>query len=113
MRHHPERIVHSDKLYRNMIHLARRQDDLELEHLLRERLRNSVPRRCATADGCEIIELATAEGSASAPTEALPYWKDQTFWTDLLQFLAFFSASLAGFLHVLHLITLRFPIHSG
>ncbi|MCG6893438.1 MAG: hypothetical protein LJE65_07500 [Desulfobacteraceae bacterium] len=113
MAHHTDTTAHSGRLYRNMIHIARRQDDEELERLLLERLHRSKPRRSATPDGCEIIELATAEGPAATITEIPPFWKDQTFWTDLIQFLAFFSASLAGFLHVLHLITLQFPIHSG
>ena len=113
MTRHLDTTAPSGRLYRNMIHLARRQDDAELERLLLERLHKSKPRRSATPDGCEIIELATAEGPAAKTTEGSPFWKDQTFWTDLIQFLAFFSASLLGFLHVLHLITLQFPIHSG
>lgn len=110
-----EATIPAGNRYRSMMAIARRQSDPELERLLRERLRGSVSRREAEGGGCEIIDLESPDrpkrGDGSNPAGA--FWKDQTFWTDLLQFMAFLSAALVSFLHFLHLVILRFPILSG
>ena len=57
MKNDPGNTAGSGMTYRNMIRLARRQGDPELERLLRQRLRGGRQLRTATEDGCEVIRL--------------------------------------------------------
>jgi hypothetical protein len=94
-------------LYMEMLKGAQKEADRELAALLRHRIKSMSTPPSTTDDGCQIFPfppLAVQCQEMTAVVDEGCFWKTQVFWTDLIQFLAFFGFSVAAFLNFIYML---------
>ena len=92
-------------LYWQMLSEARRIEDQNLARMIRSRLKKEAAVRKLATGGDNIIAFPGSWTACLEPDKEHEFWKDQKFWSDMIQFLMFLSVGLGWFLFFMSLLS--------